>query len=165
VVDAAGFRQVVGRFATGVTVVSTAVAGMRYGMTVNSFTSVSLDPLLVLFCCEHDASIHAPLLHGGHWSVSVLRADQVELSRRFAKSFPADVDAWTGVDSVAGAVDGDPLVPFALATMQCRTVATYAGGDHTILLGEAVTCELGEPGDPLLYYASRYRTVAAPDVG
>ena len=162
VVDSHTFRHAVGRFATGVTVVSTTHDGIRYGMTANSFTSVSLEPLLVLFCCEFDATIHDPLLASGHWAVSVLRASQVELSKRFARSTVAGVDEWEGVTALAGEVAGDPVIPDALAILSCRTVASYPGGDHTIVLGEAIGLEIGAPGDPLLYYASDYRTVA-PD--
>jgi flavin reductase (DIM6/NTAB) family NADH-FMN oxidoreductase RutF len=161
----ADFRRAVGRFATGVTIVSTTDDdGLRYGMTVNSFTSVSLEPLLVLFCCELDASIHAPLLRSGHWAVSVLRTSQVDLSRHFARSVDAGVDAWIGVDAVSGPASGDPVLPGSLAVMECRTVATYPAGDHTLLLGSVLRLEVGEAGDPLLYYDSHYRTTA-PEAG
>src|SRR3954449_12338867 len=84
-IEPAEFRAVMSRFASGVTVVSTADdAGRAHGMTVNALTSVSLEPLLVLFCCEKDASLHAPLLRSGTWAVSMLTAQQVDVSDWFA---------------------------------------------------------------------------------
>jgi flavin reductase (DIM6/NTAB) family NADH-FMN oxidoreductase RutF len=159
-VDATGFRRVVAHYATGVSVVSTVWDGVRYGMTVNSFTSVSLDPVLVLFCCEHEATLHAPLLASGSWAVSVLGVDQEPLAREFAVHGQPGVDRFASVASRAGACTGAPLVEDALAWLECRTWATYDGGDHTIVVGEVVSMRSGADGAPLLYYRSRYRTVA-----
>lgn len=159
-IDSMTFRRVAGRFATGVTVVSTVQDGVRLGMTVNSFASVSLDPLLVLFCCERYAAIHDPLLANGHWAVSVLRADQQATSRRFARRYPPGLDAWSGVSAVAGRETGNPMLADALATLECRTTITYDGGDHTIVVGSVLAAETGRPGEPLLYFDSHYRTTA-----
>jgi flavin reductase (DIM6/NTAB) family NADH-FMN oxidoreductase RutF len=154
------YRHAVGRFATGVTVVSTAWAGVRYGMTVNSFTSLSLDPLLVLFCCERDASLHGPLLSSGEWGVSVLGAEQQEQAAWFATRGGAGVDQFTDRSVTRGPVTGSPLLHDALAWLECRTWATYDGGDHTIVVGEVVHLALGKDEPPLLYFRSTYRTVA-----
>ena len=157
--DAHSYRHVVGRFATGVTVVSTVHEGVRYGMTVNSFTSVSLDPLLVLFCCELDASLHAPLMAAGVWGVSVLSADQQKVAAWFATRGTAGVDQFVECPARPGPVTGVPLVADSLAWLECRTRTTYDGGDHTIVLGEVVDLAIGVDASPLLYFRSDYRTV------
>jgi flavin reductase (DIM6/NTAB) family NADH-FMN oxidoreductase RutF len=159
--DPAGYRHVVSRFATGVTVVSTVVDGVRYGLTVNSFTSVSLDPLLVLFCCEVESEFHAPLISAGRWGVSVLSASQAEESAWFATRGSPGVDQFEGRPGVRiGPALGVPLLSGSLATFECRTWTTYEGGDHTVVIGEVVDATTRADGDPLLYFASHYRGIA-----
>jgi flavin reductase (DIM6/NTAB) family NADH-FMN oxidoreductase RutF len=161
-VDPADYRHVVSRFATGVTVVSTVVDGVRFGLTVNSFTSVSLDPLLVLFCCEIDCEFHAPLLAAGRWGVSVLSDAQAEESAWFAIRGTPGVDQFAGRSGVrTGPALGVPLLSESLATFECRTWTTYEGGDHTVVLGEVVDATTRADGDPLLYFGSHYRGIAA----
>lgn len=150
-----------GRFTTGVTVVSTVLDGIRYGLTVNSFTSVSLDPLLALFCCEIDCSFHGPVLATGRWGVSVLSERQAEQATWFATRGAPGVDQFerfTGVRS--GPALGVPLLDGALATFECRTWATHGGGDHTVVIGQVVDATTPEPGDPLLYFGGAYRGIA-----
>jgi flavin reductase (DIM6/NTAB) family NADH-FMN oxidoreductase RutF len=159
-VDPVAFRHVVGRFATGVTVVTTVADGRAHGMTVNSFTSVSLDPLLVLFCCEHDAALHAPVLAAGAWAVSVLAADQQEVAAWFATRAEPGVDQFAGWASRPGPVTAAPLLDGALGWLECRTWATYDGGDHTVILGEVVGLQTGADAAPLLYFRSSYGTTA-----
>jgi flavin reductase (DIM6/NTAB) family NADH-FMN oxidoreductase RutF len=159
-VDVTEFRRVVAHYATGVCVVSAVRNGVRYGMTVNSFTSVSLDPVLVLFCCEHDATLHAPLLAAGSWAVSVLRGEQEPLGREFAVRGRPGLDRFASTASTAGRCTGAPLVADALAWLECRTWATYDGGDHTIVVGEVLSMTSAADGEPLVYFRSRYRRVA-----
>jgi flavin reductase (DIM6/NTAB) family NADH-FMN oxidoreductase RutF len=160
-VDPADYRHVVSRFATGVTVVSTVLDGVRYGLTVNSFTSVSLDPLLVLFCCEIDCEFHAPLLAAGRWGVSVLSDAQAEESAWFAIRGQPGVDQFAARSGVrTGPALGVPLLSEALATFECRTWTTYEGGDHTVVLGEVIDATTRADGDPLLYFGSHYRGIA-----
>jgi flavin reductase (DIM6/NTAB) family NADH-FMN oxidoreductase RutF len=156
--DPGDYRYVISRFATGVSVVSTVHEGVRYGMTVNSLTSVSLRPLLVLFCCEHDASLHEPVLASGRWGVSILTVAQQEAAAWFAKRGARGVDQFAGQETRLGAVTGVPLLTDALAWLECRTWATYDGGDHTIVVGEVLDVATGVDADPLLYYRSDYRT-------
>jgi flavin reductase (DIM6/NTAB) family NADH-FMN oxidoreductase RutF len=155
------YRQVVGRFATGVTVVSTVADGVRYGMTVNSFTSVSLDPLLVLFCCEIDCAFYAPVMSAGRWGVSVLSTAQVQQSRWFAVRGRAGVDQFDGQAATVGPATGVPLLAGSLATFECRTFATYDGGDHTVVVGEVLDATSGVGGEPLLYVNSAYGTAGS----
>jgi len=150
----------VSRFSTGITVVSTAHDGVRYGMTVNSFTSVSLDPVLVLFCCERDSSLHDPLLASGVWGVSVLAASQQAVSQWFATRGKPGVDQFDEWSCRAGEVTGSPLIDGALAWFECRTWGIYDGGDHTIVVGEVVDLGAGDDdGPPLLWDRGTYRTL------
>jgi flavin reductase (DIM6/NTAB) family NADH-FMN oxidoreductase RutF len=146
------------RFATGVSVVATSRDGVRYGMTVNSLTSVSLEPTLMLFCCERDSSLHEPLLAAGVWGASVLAAAQQPLAAWFATRGEPGVDQFDGKDVRAGRLTGAPLLNRSLAWFECRTWATYDGGDHTIVVGEVL--DLGCEGDApaLLYFRSAYGT-------
>ena len=156
----AHFRRVLGHLATGVTVVSTVDnAGQRHGMTVNSLTSVSLNPLLVLFCCERDASLHEPLLESGRWAVSLLSSAQEDVSRWFTQRERHGTDQFAELAVRAGQHTAAPLLNGALGWLECRTWATYDGGDHTIVVGEVL--DLGVENDdalPLIYFRSGYRT-------
>src|SRR4051812_10777872 len=127
------------RLAAAVTIVSTVdVDGSRHGMTVNSLTSVSLDPLLVLFCCEKDASLHEPLLRSGSWAVSMLSSAHEEASRWFATRERRGTDQFARLEVTPGAVTGAPIVAGSLGWVECHTWATYDGGDHTIVVGSVL---------------------------
>jgi len=154
--DRDAFRHVLAQYATGVAVVGTEHHGVRYGMTVNSLTSVSLEPLLVLFCCEHDATLHAPLLAAGTWGVSVLSAEQRDEAVAFAAHGLPGVDRFDGHRALRGALTAAPLLTEALAWVECRTWATYDGGDHTIIVGEVLDLGCGEESPGLLYYRGAY---------
>ena len=144
------------RYATGVAVVATQHDGVRYGMTVNSLTSVSLDPVLLLFCCERDASLHEPVLAAGTWAVSVLSAAQQDVATLFATRGRPGVDQFDGQSAHPGGVTGAPVLDAALAWFECRTWATYDGGDHTIVVGELLDLGCGQDATALLYYRSAY---------
>lgn len=160
-VDPSEFRHVVGRFATGVSVVAVDQGGTWHGMTVNSFTSVSLDPVLVLFCCERDASLHDPLLASGLWSVSVLGVDQEDAARWFATRERRGADQFAGWRVRASAVTRAPVLGDCLAWFDCRTWAVYDGGDHAIVVGEVLDLGLVRGDAPaLLYFRGRYRAAA-----
>ncbi len=152
------FRDVVGRFPTGVTVVTTRLGTRHHGMTANSFTSVSLDPLLVLVCVERNARLHDLVLASGQWGVSVLSVEQEPVSRLFAEPGRAAAEALRAVPHHYGDLTGAVLLDDALATFECRTLAVHAGGDHTVLLGEVLSVDVPRPdGSPLLYYRGEYR--------
>ena len=156
-VDALEYRRVVGRFATGVTVVTTVLDGQHHALTANSFTSVSLDPFLVLFCPERVARLHDAVLASGVFGVSVLGQGQQETSRRFAaRGRPLD-GQFDGVPHTVGPVTGTVLLDGALSTLECRTVATTEAGDHSIVVGQVLALAVPHPsGEPLLYYEGRY---------
>jgi flavin reductase (DIM6/NTAB) family NADH-FMN oxidoreductase RutF len=147
-------RSVMRRFATGITVVTTLADGVPYGVTVNSLTSVSLTPPLVLICLARYLRIHAAIAATGHFAVNLLAADQEELSRRFAGQRPCP-DPFAGL-SVRPGRTGSPLLPGGLGHLECRVVAAHPGGDHTIFVAEVLDAEPGPEGPALVYYLSRY---------
>jgi flavin reductase (DIM6/NTAB) family NADH-FMN oxidoreductase RutF len=149
------FRQLLGTWGTGVTIVSTEGRdGKPYGLTVSAFTSVSLDPPLILVCLDNRISGLQAFKDSGKFGVSILAEGQAELSTLFAKKDtvrPADL-YFTGKTGV-------PLINDALATLECKTHAIYAGGDHQILVGEVETGAVGTAKDgmgPLLYFRGKY---------
>lgn len=159
-IDALSYRRVVGRFATGVTVVTTRLAGEDHAMTCNSFTSVSLDPLLVLFCPEKIARFHDAVLTAGTWAVSVLTVEQEAASRHFAHRGRRLDGQFAGIPVTPGPVTSCVLLDGAAAALECRTVSTLDAGDHTVVLGEVVGLAVPDAGAaPLLYYEGRYRTL------
>ncbi len=152
------FRHVLGHFASGVTVVTTRDAvGRPEGLTASAFTSVSLDPPLVLVCVDLEARSHAAIEACDRFAINVLGAHQEALSRRFASTLE---DKFDGLAYHSGAL-GAPLLARALAHIECEKVATYPGGDHVILVGRVEALRAGD-GEPLLYYRGRYGRLHAP---
>jgi flavin reductase (DIM6/NTAB) family NADH-FMN oxidoreductase RutF len=157
-VPPAAFRAALGAFATGVCVVATRDAGGRpAGVTVNSFTSVSLDPPLVLFCLDRRGSALPRFAPAPAWAVHVLADGQEELARRFARrrSEAAAADPWAGL-AWDEAEDGLPLLPGCLARLSCRAERLADGGDHAILIGRVAALEWRSEGRPLLYFRGRF---------
>lgn len=151
--DQRAFRDTLGCFATGVCIVSaTDKEGRPVGLTVNSFTSVSLDPPLVLFCLDNRSESLTAFLEAPGFALSILSADQQALSNRFARD-PA-ATRWDGVAAVTGK-GGAPLIQGALAALDCSLHAIHPGGDHTILVGR-VLGYANQKGAPLLYYRGAY---------
>jgi flavin reductase (DIM6/NTAB) family NADH-FMN oxidoreductase RutF len=150
------FRQVMGNFATGITIVTTRDSnGEPRGLTVNSFTSVSLDPILVLVCFDKNLSSLQAFKDSMRFGVSMLGENQEEASRLFAKR-----DSERPANLYFEGKLGTPLLKNSIAVMECETVATYPGGDHVIFLGEVKSAEVLEPNHPLLYFRGKYRKVA-----
>src|SRR5438067_1177325 len=134
-IDSRDLRRVLGNFVTGVTVVTTIdEAGQFLGVTANSFSSVSLDPPLVLWSQAVKSHSHPAFFEAGRFAVNILAEDQIELSKRFAKSSPAK---FAGIDIDLG-VGGVPLLRDCSARLQCRVVSRVPGGDHTIYVGEVL---------------------------
>lgn len=138
--------------------VTTVLDGEHHAMTCNSFTSVSLEPVLVLFCAEKIARFHAPVLSAGVFAVSVLAEGQEDVSRHFAVRGRPLEDQFTGLSHTHGPMTGAVVLDGALAALECRTVSTTDAGDHTVVIGEVLGLQVPHPtGDPLLYYEGRYR--------
>ena len=152
-VGARQFRAVLGQFAAGVTVVTTRdAAGRPLGLTVTAFSSVSLDPPLVLVCVDNRSEANVGFRESGVFGVSVLAQDQEAVSQRFAAGGPAKFE---GLPLRTGET-GVLLVPGALAHVECRLAAAHPGGDHTIYVGEVVALAAW-PGLPLVHQGSLYR--------
>ncbi|MHB8646227.1 MAG: flavin reductase family protein [Thermomicrobiales bacterium] len=152
--DTEAFGRAVGRFAAGVTVVTTRSALGFRGITANSFSFVSLAPPLVLVCILDTSSFVPTIAEAGTFAVSVLPEDDEFLADRFANRAPLVNATFSGVP-YRTAVTGAPLLRAALAWFDCRLHATYPGGDHRIIVGEVLA--FGEnDGEPLLVYRSRY---------
>lgn len=156
-VDPEAYRRAAGRFATGVTIVTTHADGIDHAMTVNAFTSVSLDPVRVLFCAEKRARFHEVVLRSGLWAVSVLPHGASDASSWFAtrgRPLAGQLQRWP---HDTGPRTGAPVFLDALAAMECRTAAVYDGGDHSIVLGDVLEVSMPNPeGQPLLYYEGGY---------
>ena len=147
------FRHASGRFATGITIATVRDAqGTPHGLTVNSFTSVSLDPPLVSICLGHAVSLIEVFRAASHFGINVLAESQRAVSERFARR---GYDRFEGIEWEFGA-NGVPLIAGVLAAMECRTVERIRAGDHDIFLAQMVTTRVVE-GKPLVYFASGYR--------
>lgn len=150
------FRSALGRFVSGVTVITTLDKNNRpAGITVSAFSSLSLEPPLILACIEKRASVHAYLSEDTHFAVNILAEDQEHLSRRFSSK---DLDRFDATGYKEGA-NGSPLLDGALAYIECRVLETYPGGDHTIVVGEVESVSVGDHR-PLAYYRGGYSQLA-----
>ena len=160
-VDADAYRRVVGHFATGVTVVTTCDDGRHVAMTANSFTSVSLDPVLVLVAIDKRARFHASVLSSSAFAVNVLASDQEDVSRWFAqRGRPDDHEQIERWPFRVGSASGAAIFDGVLAALECTAWATYDGGDHTLLVGSVVDMTTERPdAAPLLYFKGAYRSL------
>lgn len=160
--DAREFRSALGRFGTGVTVVTTlGTDGTPLGLTVSSFNSVSMAPPLVLWSLDRSSTTLDAFEAATHFAVNVLGADQVEISNRFASR---EEDKFGDLECLEGA-GGAPLLPGCVACFQCRTVHRYDGGDHIIFVGEVEAFER-RPGEALLFHDGGYCVAGEhPEVG
>ncbi|HTH98419.1 MAG TPA: flavin reductase family protein [Stellaceae bacterium] len=146
------FRNALGRFATGVTLVTAEVEGQLLGATVSSFNSVSLSPPLILFSLSRTAKGFPLWRQATHFGVTVLGHDQHDLSDRFARG---GVDKWAGIVPKRG-IAGVPLIEGGIACFECVTHAFHDGGDHEIVIGRVLDFSVGD-ADPLLFHGGRYR--------
>ena len=154
------FRAVMSRFATGVTVVTCVQDGFDHAMTANSFTSVSLDPPLVLVCVENDSRFHEAIGQAGTWAVSVLHSGQRGRARWFATRGRPLVGQLDSTPTTRSEITGSLVLEGSLAVLECRTTAVHPAGDHDIVVGEVLGLRLPHPdGEPLLYFRSAFRTL------
>lgn len=153
--DVQALRGLLGRFATGVTVILVPEGSTFHGMTANAFTAVSLEPPLVSVCIDKGNDTHALVERAGCFTVNILAEDQVELSNRFAGRFPG-TDRMEGIRLVRLPSD-NAVLPGSLGWLDCEVAAAYPGGDHTIFVAEVKSGSIGREAEPLLFYASCYR--------
>ena len=144
-------RQVMGRFATGVTVVTTRTGDEMCGMTANAVMSLSLDPPLIVVSVDKTAHMHGALLESRCFAVNVLKQEQESLSRRFAQKGPKDFsDLSCTVEET-----GSPILDDGLAYADCKVVEVLSGGDHDMFVGELLAAE-SRVGQPLIFYGGNY---------
>jgi flavin reductase (DIM6/NTAB) family NADH-FMN oxidoreductase RutF len=155
-VSSATFRESLAQFASGVTVVTARADERRVGFTASAFTSVSLDPPLILVCVGQSASAHPDMLVADFFGVSVLAEDQRWVAEQFARK---NCDRFEGIPLRAGPVSGVPFVQGALVHLECRVHTRSTAGDHTIFIGEVVDAVV-VPGKPLLHHARRFGAFA-----
>ena len=155
------FRKVLGHFASGVTVLTTCDADTRpTGLTASAFSSVSLDPPLVLICVDHKSQSYPAIKERGCFAVNILIVEQQAISRKFASS---RLDKFEGVPHVISDL-GLPLIEGAIAQLECTTVSAHVAGDHTIFVGRVERARVAS-GEPLLYFCGQYDRLASPRSG
>ena len=151
--DSREFRNALGNFATGVTIVTArSRTGEPLGLTANSFNSVSLDPPLVLFSLDRKATHYADFMAASYFGVNILAEEQQALSRVFSTQ---GIDRWEGLTYEKWET-GSPILPGTLASFDCVTEARHEGGDHVILVGRVLKLGFAAEGTPLLYYRGKY---------
>lgn len=150
-IDGSQFRSLLGRFATGVTIVTARDGeGVHHGMTVSAFCSLSLEPPLVLMCIDKTATMLELLTTGDSFTVNILASHQEEIARRFAA---AESDRFDGIGYAP--VETGAALEDVLANAQCIRINSIEAGDHTIVIGEVRTATVSE-GEPLLYFRGGY---------
>ena len=155
-IDSDTQRKIMGMFATGITVVSMRISDDEtWGMTANAFTSLSLDPPLVLVAVKQGQT-HENLKKAGHFAINILSADQQDISDRFAFTGPKDFSGLNTTTDVTGA----PILQDTLGYVDCEIHEVLAGGDHDIFIGKIIGGKLGE-GAPLLYFSGGYANLAS----
>lgn len=159
--DMDSFRRAMGRFATGVTILTTRTRDVDHAMTASALTSVSLEPLLVLVCVEREGRFHDALLDSRIWGVSVLSGSDRPWADWLATRGRPLHGQLDRIPHHYGGQTGVALLDDALSTFECRTAAVHPAGDHSIVVGEVVSVtSAAHPGEALLYYRGRYATLA-----
>jgi flavin reductase ActVB len=153
-VDQMAFRNAMAQFASGVTIVATTQEdGQPKGFTASAFSSLSLDPPLILVCLDHKAESHPAFERAEHFTVSILAEGQAEAALRFARS---GSDKFGGFEVEPGSVTAMPVIPDALVHLECRMHDRLPGGDHTILIGEVLSAHTYEERRPLIHHNRRF---------
>jgi len=158
-VDSETFRDAMRSWATGVTIITTQTSALRHGMTLNSFTSLSLEPPLVLVCVQNNVRMMSLLRESKKFAVSVLRAGQEDISNRFAGRSTEHTDRFAGLNTLT-AVTGSPILKNALAYFDCTIGSMYPGGTHTVIIGRVLAAKRFE-GESLIYWNRDYREIGA----
>ena len=153
------FRQVMGRFATGVTIVTSRLGEELHGMTANAVTSVSLEPPLVLICVDKSADSHDIIDGSGIFALSILSLEQEGLADDFAVKEGASAHRLDGVPHHTRAT-GAPIIEGSLAYLDCRVVERFPGGDHTVFIGGVVDAGRSNDHGPLIFYQGSYGGLA-----
>ncbi len=154
-VDPLELRLAMRQWTTGVTIVSAQHQGVQHGMTVSSFTSVSLTPPTVLISLEKKTRTHEFVTKSGFFGVSMLSSDQQDISDRFAGRHTEDLDRFAGLDTTT-LISGVPFLSAGLAYLDCQVITVHDSGTHTLFIGEVLSVRIGDPAAPLVYYDQQY---------
>jgi flavin reductase (DIM6/NTAB) family NADH-FMN oxidoreductase RutF len=157
-IDSARFRQVLGHFPTGVTVITARTAAGPAGLAVGSFFSVSLDPPLVAFCAAKSSTSYPRIAEAGHFVVNVLSDDQEDISRVFAST---GTDKFAGIGYRPAPTSGAPVINDVLAWIGCDIDEVHEAGDHLIVVGLVHEMEIGHEGGPLVFFRGGYGRLGA----
>jgi flavin reductase (DIM6/NTAB) family NADH-FMN oxidoreductase RutF len=155
-VEADVLRQAMRFWVTGVTVVTAAHQGVQHGMTVSSFTSVSLTPPQVLVSLAQNTRTHDLVTRSRSFGISILSIGQQEVSDRFAGRMPDESDRLAGLETFT-LVTGTPLITGGLTHLDCHVVTTLGSGTHTIFIGEVLSAKNAGDGEPLIYFNRGYK--------
>lgn len=156
-VDPDEYRQVMGRFATGVSIVSTRSGGIDHAMTANALMSVSLEPLLMVISVEKEARFHDAVIDAGVWGVSLLPDTERKTAAWLATRGRPLHGQLDRVDFHRGEQTGVALLDSALGTLECHTFDTVSAGDHTLVIGNVISVSIANrPGDALIYYRGTF---------
>lgn len=158
-ISADQLRHAMRRWASGVTIVSASHEGALHGMTVSSFTSLSLDPPLVLVSLERSTRTHAMVAGSGSFGISILTSEQQAISDRFARARTERGGRFEGLKTFE-LETGAPLINGSMVCLDCRLADTLRAGTHTLFVGEVVAIAEGDEAPPLLYYAQAYREIS-----
>ncbi|MBY5924062.1 MULTISPECIES: flavin reductase family protein [unclassified Halomonas] len=160
VIEPARFREALGHYASGITVISSLAEGEPIGFTCQSFYSVSMDPPLVSFSVKSTSYSYPKIRQAGRFAVNMLSAEQAPISNQFARQ---GADKWQGIEWQASPL-GNPLIPDTLHWLDCDIHAEHVAGDHLIVIGEVKALRLNQgeasPSGPLLYFKGQYRQLA-----
>lgn len=157
-IEPLSFREALGHYASGITVISSHVDGEPIGFTCQSFYSVSMSPPLVSFSVMSSSASYPRIRRAGRFAVNILSGEQVDISNQFARR---GTDKWLGVDWQESPL-GNPIIAGSLHWLDCEIHAEHAAGDHVIVIGEvkAMNLQQAAAGQPLLYFKGQYRNLA-----
>ena len=164
-INSTQFRQIMRRYPTGVTVLTVRTGEHIHGMTANSFTSVSLDPTLVLVCINNKNVTHQLVTRAGTFALNILSEHQIHLAQRFAHQVEQPANPFADIAYHTG-ITGAPLFDDSVAYLDCKVVAAHPAGDHTIFIGEVQMAEFGNARDvnPLMWLDGKYTLLSMPEL-
>jgi flavin reductase (DIM6/NTAB) family NADH-FMN oxidoreductase RutF len=158
IVNTYNFKKCLSNFASGVTIVTTITGeGKSFGVTISSFTSLSLEPPLILFCLGKKSSVYKHFIETSHFAVSILTDTQQDISKRFALRDHQAI--WDGIEYFHGEQTNCPVIKNSAAYLECENYGHFDGGDHTIFIGKVLNASYNENSSPLIYCHSSYHTV------
>lgn len=153
--DSENLRSAMRAWSAGVTVVAAAHAGQKHGMTVNSFTSISLDPALITIALKQSTRTHEMITNSRAFGLTILSAEQAKISDIFAGRFPEIANRFAGLETETLGT-GSPLIVGGLAWMDCRVVETFNAGVNTLFIAEVLAARGSGEGQPLIYHNRKY---------